>query len=76
MFSLGLGRGFGGIGGGKVSSGFLRSFGFGIHTWFLGGAFGGSVNTPSLGFWELETGAKVEVDFSSGFKPLASPILP
>ena len=76
MFSLSLGIGFWRVAEGRVSSGFLRMFGFGIHTCALGGALGGSVYTPSCRLWELGIEAEVGGGFSLGLRPLVSPILP
>ena len=70
--------------GGIVSSLFFRWLGLGCHTWFLGGALGGSTKTPSLvlglrgslGGSLVSLGVVVELGFSLGFKPLDSLIFP
>jgi hypothetical protein len=67
---------------GRVSSGFLRWFGFRTQTCFWGGALGGSSNTPSFIVGSVGLGGLILINlgvvegFSLGFKPLNSPTLP
>jgi hypothetical protein len=67
---------------GRVSSGFLRWFGFGTQTCYWGGALGGSSNTPSFTVGSIGLGGLILINlevvegFSLGFKPLNSPTLP
>ena len=60
---------------GSVSRGFLSSLGFGTQTYFCGGAFGGSLSTPSAGSTS-EGCVLVLAVFRALGAPAALPILP
>jgi hypothetical protein len=67
---------------GRVSSEFLRWFGFGTQTYFWGGALAGSSNTPSFTVGLVGLGGLFLINlggvegFSLGLKPLNSPTMP
>jgi hypothetical protein len=67
---------------GRVSSGFLRWFGFETQTCFWGGALGGSSNTPSFTVGSVGLGGLILINlgvvegFSLGLKSLNLPTLP